>query len=144
MVQMDVDVEESHDNNLDITFTFPTEHCNEYYKKEINKHGLGGRYLVAQSFYHGKSIKPEDIQDEDLNICLQMTILVHSLSTRQNKLLGNFLDLLFKKIDHITNSIQKFKNHYDSLNEINCKPTIPTMPPIPTNYQSLRSGFSRS
>jgi hypothetical protein len=58
----------------------------------------GGKCLVAKSFYRGEQ-KAEDLEEDDVEI--QLTLLVQSLSLHQNKLLGNFLDLPFQKIDRI-------------------------------------------
>jgi hypothetical protein len=72
----------------------------KYFKQEFRDYGGGRKYLVAKSFYRG-DWKAEDLEEDDVEICLQLTLLVQSLSLRQNKLLGNFLDLLFQKIDRI-------------------------------------------
>ena len=45
---------------------------------------------------------PNSLQKDDIQILLQMALLIHSLSTRQNKLLGSFLKPLFKKIEENT------------------------------------------
>ena len=65
---------------------------------------MGATYLVSQCFYKGETL-PEDILTEDLKICLQLTLLVHSLTTRQQIMLGKFLELLFNKVEIIS---QKF------------------------------------
>ena len=64
---------------------------------------------MADTFYRGET-RPQDLEDLDVDICLQMTVLVHSLTTRQTKLFGNFMDLLFKRIDEI--------NDYNMMKEI--------------------------
>jgi hypothetical protein len=79
---------------------FDNHTSKNFYAKEIKDIGGGGRYLVAQSFYRGEK-KDEELDEKDVKICLQLTLLVHPLSLRQNKLLGNFLDLLFQKIETI-------------------------------------------
>ena len=80
---------------------FDTEKSRSFFDMETKTLGSGGRHLVAQSFYRGDR-KPQDLEEEDVEICLQMTILVQSLSLRQNKLLGNFMTLLFGKIERIS------------------------------------------
>ena len=80
-----------------------------YLKNELESNGGGGggcQYLIAYSFYNG-SIKPDDILADDLDILLQMSILVHALSTRQNKLLAAFLKLLFSKINLMITEFQE-------------------------------------
>ena len=49
--------------------------------------GGGGRYLISKSFYGGRN--PADIPEEDVQILLQMVLLVHSLSTKQNCFSGS-------------------------------------------------------
>ena len=66
---------------------FDTEKSRSFFDMETKTLGSGGRHLVAQSFYRGDR-KPQDLEEEDVEICLQMTILVQSLSLRQNKLVG--------------------------------------------------------
>ena len=80
--------------------SFQSKTSTDYFRKELIQEGMGARYLVSQSFYKG-NIKPEDIPEDDMDICMQMTILVQCLATRQLILLGRFLELLFKKIDNI-------------------------------------------
>jgi hypothetical protein len=79
---------------------FDNNQSRKYFEQEFRDYGWGGKYLVAKSFYRGEW-KAEDLEEDDVEICLQLTLLVQSLSLRQNKLLGNFLDLLFQKIDRI-------------------------------------------
>jgi hypothetical protein len=90
---------------------------------------------------------------------LQLTLLVHSLSLCKNKLLGNFLDLLFQKIETIRDLNIK-KNLYDSVKKAcpNCRCDIclgqtihetetendvcfdiTSFPPILTTYGKIRS-----
>jgi hypothetical protein len=79
---------------------FDKDQTRKYFEQDIRDCGGGGKYLVAKSFYRGER-KAEYLEEDDVEICLQLTLLVQSLSLRQNKLLGNFLDLLFQKIDRI-------------------------------------------
>jgi hypothetical protein len=79
---------------------FDNDQSRKYFKQEFRDYGGGWKYLVAKSFYRGER-KAEDLEEDNVEICLQLTLLVQSLSLRQNKLLGNFLDLLFQKIDRI-------------------------------------------
>jgi hypothetical protein len=97
------------------------------------------------------------LDEKNVKICLQLTLLVHSLSLCQNKLLGNFLDLLFQKIETIRDLSLK-KNLYNSVKLAcpNCRCDtclghtenetetpkdfeIPSLPPIPTTYGKIRS-----
>jgi hypothetical protein len=123
--------------------------------KEIKDLGGGGQYLVAQSFYRGEK-KDEELDEKDIEICLQLTLQVHLPSLGQNKLLGNFLDLLFQKIETIRDLNLK-KNLYNSVKKAcpNCRCdtclgctehetetqkdfNIPSLPPIPTTYGKIR------
>jgi hypothetical protein len=98
------------------SLNFDTEESKFYFTKEAIKHGNGGRYLVKDTFYANTSCQAADIPDDDVDICLQMTLLVHSLSTRQNKLLGKFLDLLFKKINKLEEALLVSKMLYKKIN----------------------------
>jgi hypothetical protein len=79
---------------------FDNDQSRKHFEQEFRDYGGGGKYPVAKFFYRGEQ-KAEDLEEEDVEICLQLTLLVQSLSLRQYKLLGNFLDLLFQKIDRI-------------------------------------------
>jgi hypothetical protein len=132
---------------------FDNDQSRKYFEQEFRDYGGGGKYLVAESFYRGER-KAEDLEEDVVEICLQLTLLVQSLSLHQNKLLGNFLDLLFQKIDRIRD-INFKKNMYDSVRKAcpNCscrtcikhpKTTeegycidIPSLPPIPTTYGKI-------
>jgi hypothetical protein len=76
---------------------FDNNQSRKYFEQEFRDYGGGGKYLVAISFYRGER-KAEDLEEDYVEICLQLTLLVQSLSLRQNKLLGNFLDLFFRKL----------------------------------------------
>jgi hypothetical protein len=133
---------------------FENDQSRKYFEQEFRDCGGGGKYLVAKSFYRGEQ-KAEDLEEDDVEICLQLTLLVQSLSVGQNKLLGNFLDLLFQKIDRIRDLNLK-KKLYDSIRKAypNCSCTtcikhpktteegysidIPSLPPIPTTYGKIR------
>jgi hypothetical protein len=127
-----------------------------FHAKEIKDLGGGGQNLVGQSFYRGEK-KDEELDEKDVKICLQLTLLVHLLSLCQNKLLGNFLDILFQKIATIRDLNLK-KNLYDSVKKAcpNCTCDIclgrtihetetendmrfESLPPIPTTYGKIRS-----
>jgi hypothetical protein len=71
-----------------------------FFEQELLRTGGGGRQLIAESFYKSQKAA-NDLEDDNVEICLQMTLLVHSLTTRQNILLANLIDLLFKKIEKI-------------------------------------------
>jgi hypothetical protein len=140
----------------DAASKFDNPNSSFFFEKETTIPGGGGRHLVAQSFYKGDR-KVEDLKDDDVDICLQMTLLVQSLSLRQNKLLGNFLDLLFQKIEKIrVANVQKdMQNHFGrgcpscacelcrlAKEEPPPLPQVvdmPTLPPIPTTYGRIRS-----
>jgi hypothetical protein len=80
---------------------FDNNQSRKYFEQEIREYRVGGKYLLmAKSFYRGER-KAEDLEEDNGENCLQLTLLVQSLSLRQNKLLGNFLDLLFQEIDRI-------------------------------------------
>jgi hypothetical protein len=70
---------------------FDNDQSRKYFEQEFRDYKGGGKYLVAKSFYRGER-KADDLEEDDVEICLQLTLLVQSLSLRQNKLLGNFLD----------------------------------------------------
>jgi hypothetical protein len=139
------------------TQDFDNHTSKNFYAKEIEDLGGGGQYLVAQSFYRGEK-KDEELDEKDVKICLQLTLLVHLLCLCQNKLLGNFLDLLFQKIKTIRD-LNLEKNLYDSVKKAcpNCRCDIclgrtkhetetendvcfdiPSLPPIPTTYGKIR------
>jgi hypothetical protein len=135
----------------------------DYFKKELAVPGSGGRHLVESTFYRG-NIPMGGIPGEDIEICLQMAILVSSLTTRQNQLFGNFMNLLMKKVETIRTynterSIYDFRSRYKCPNckcsrcqneekereeERKCsdnaaRPKIPTLPPIPRNFEQIRA-----
>jgi hypothetical protein len=109
--------------NTEESLKFDDDQNRKYLKQEFRDYGGGGEYLVAKSFYRGGQ-KAEDLKEDDVEICLQLTLLVQSLSLPQNKLLGNFLDLLFQKIDRIRDLNLK-KNMYNSIRKAcpNCSCT---------------------
>ena len=117
----------------------------KFYEEEFKSKGGGGRYLLSQSFYRG-SRKPDTLKEDDVQILLQLTSLVHSLSTRQNKLLGSFLDLLFKKIDVIKEQNKNNKNRCVRCECGDCQErnkrgpdVLERLPPIPRTYSRLRA-----
>lgn len=130
---------------------FGRKECKSFFQAELERLGGGGRYLVAKTFYKGDR-NVEGLEEDDMDICLQMTLLVHSLSTRQNKLLANFLDLLLSKVDTIKHANTK-KNLMDrkSYRCPNCKcpkcvdqkvsdvVEIPNLPPLPRTFERIRS-----
>ena len=56
------------------------ESCH-YFECELSKLGGGGREMVADTFYKGTGIPSESLEDDNVEICLQMALLVHSLTT---------------------------------------------------------------
>jgi hypothetical protein len=54
---------------------FDNNQSRKYFEQEIRDYGGGGKYLVAKSFYRGGR-KAEDLEEDDVEICLQLTLLV--------------------------------------------------------------------
>jgi hypothetical protein len=76
---------------------FSREESSRYFSYDY--HGKrGAAYLVSKCFYNG-SVNPLTIAASHLSLFLQFVLLIQSLNTRQNKLLGTFLSLLFTEID---------------------------------------------
>jgi hypothetical protein len=59
---------------------------------------------VAESFFRSLGKSLVELEEEDVEICLQMAVLVNSPSTRQNTLLAGFLNLFFEKLHKVTTS----------------------------------------
>ena len=139
---------------------FDNEFTSRYYQSIYanGTMGSGGKQLVSDTFYKGET-KPDNIDDDDVDICLQMSVLAHSLSTRQTKLLGSFMDLLFKKIDLIQQrNLQKNVSDLANIQCPNCHCNkcqnrqgceeakaeaeetlaIPSLPPVPRNFKQIR------
>ena len=130
-----------------------------YFENELQEGlGGGGRQLVADSFYASSGKKGNELDEEDVEICLQMALLVNSLSTRQNVLLSTFLKLYLNKMDTVTAARNKYWENQKSnwfcprcrcstcgekMNPKSCFTqttiSIPLMPPIPRNMNRLRS-----
>ena len=64
--------------------SFECVSSSEYFQRELLQVGMGARYLVSQCFYKGETL-PEDIPTEDLKICMQLTLLVHSHEVLANR-----------------------------------------------------------
>ena len=94
----------STNSSIKIPMNFELQQSCEYFRKETFSVGSGARYLLAKSFFSGTGMTGEEILAEDVNICLQVTLLVQALNTRQNKLLANFINLLLAKVDLIARS----------------------------------------
>jgi hypothetical protein len=136
---------------------FDQEKTINFFKRELLKLGGGGEQLIAQAFYNKKkkksSISGGGVPEEDLEICLQMSVLVHALTTRQNELFGNFLTLLFKRVNSIRQAYQKrcvqerVARWCANCQCIGCKKKeqphasvmVPRLPPIPTTFNGIRS-----
>jgi hypothetical protein len=68
-------------STTDESLKFDNNQSRKYFKQEIRDYGVGGKYLVAKSFYRGER-KAEYLEEDDVEICLQLTMLVQSLSLR--------------------------------------------------------------
>lgn len=124
-----------------------------FFEQELLRTGGGGRQLIAESFYKSQKAA-NDLEDDNVEICLQMALLVHSLTTRQNILLANLIDLLFQKIEKIRsyNSTKRIQRR-DQCPNCSCQkcqnttpshdrpilPIPPRLPPLPRSMQKIRS-----
>jgi hypothetical protein len=74
---------------------FDREETDRYFERELQVgKGAGGRGIVADSFFRSLGIDKLDLSEDDIEICLQMSMLVSSLSIRQDTMLARFLSLL--------------------------------------------------
>jgi hypothetical protein len=119
--------------------------------------GTGGRGLVAESFFRllGKTL--HEIEDEDIEICIQMAILVNALSSRQNTLLSGFLNLFLTKMNKVTTTRNRVWGNKEigwacvncscatclerrARNKQETNMRLPTcLPPIPQTINRIRS-----
>jgi hypothetical protein len=85
----------------------------EYFAQNYHsKNGLA--YLVSEAFYDGNKV-PEDFSEEDLDIFMKLSFLVNTLASSQADLLGDFLQLLFRRIDKIDNQWKQKEEEYKSM-----------------------------
>jgi hypothetical protein len=103
----------------------------------------------------GKTL--HEIEDEDIEICIQMAILVNTLSSRQNTLLSGFLNLFLTKMDKVTTTQNRVWEKKEigwacvncscatcleqrARNKQETNTRLPTcLPPIPQTINRLRS-----
>jgi hypothetical protein len=84
---------------------FDGDQTKAYFEREfLIGSGAGGRGIVSQSFFRSLGKEVHELQEDDIEICLQMAILVNSMSSRQNTLFAGFLDLLMTKIDSLSSN----------------------------------------
>jgi hypothetical protein len=145
-----METEEIHKNEMDdckctvIESDFDRAETMSYFEAELLRAGGGGRQLVAETFYKGQKDAGE-LEEDNINICLQMSLLVHSLTTRQNTLLAHFLDLLFQKIERIrlyglrNKKKCTCRNSSTEIKEENKIENPPKLPPIPRSIKRIRS-----
>jgi hypothetical protein len=136
---------------------FDREETNNYLELEITHgSGSGGRGIVGDSFFRSLGKEVDKLDDEDIDICLQMAILVNSLSTRQNTLFARFLSIMYlNKADNIStqqiklwdmkekkwccpNCVYKRCNN-KAFNKPEAFGTLPVLPPIPKSVNSICS-----
>ena len=131
----------------------------EFFGNNYNKEN-GIAYIIARSFYNNH-ISPQNIEKEDLDMCVKLSLLVNSISTKQMELLGSFLTLLTDRIDKMERSWSEEKvilnnnilnyNYCPECKCVNClkkgtkkenifinKNTPVRIPPLPKNSPELR------
>jgi hypothetical protein len=58
----------------------------------------GPAYLISRSFYENHT-NPEDINKDDLDMCLKLALMIKTFTICQSEMLGEFLSLLFARVD---------------------------------------------
>jgi hypothetical protein len=135
---------------------FDREETNNYFELEITHgSGSGGQGIVGDSLFRSLGKEVDKFEDEDIDICLQMAILVNSLSTRQNTLFAGFLSMYLNKADNISTrrtELWEMKEkkwccpdcvckrcHNNAFKKSEAFGNIPVLPPIPKSVNSIRS-----
>ena len=107
---------------------FSRKESKEFYKNNYEKPN-GMAFLISKAFY-GHHKLPETLNDDEVQLCLRISILVKSMSVNQAQLLGSLLELLFKKIEECVDQAR---------NGLVTKSTIVRIPPIPKNTMEIRN-----
>ena len=77
---------------------------NNYHSKD------GIAYLISRSFYLNQ-IDPKKIPKEDLDMCLKLSLLVKTLTRDQSEQLGDFLELLLKRVDEMDTLAKQYRDY---------------------------------
>jgi hypothetical protein len=89
---------------------FNRDESRDYFGNNYHRRN-GVAYLLSRSFYNNQC-SPENIDDEDLKICMSLTLLVKTLTVNQADMLGEFLSLLTGRLGKME---RQWERHEDEL-----------------------------